>query len=768
MHVYSISFRLALAFLFLIPLFFIPGGSLYLDSTKSALFILGIVVLSLSYLFESYRQRSLTFPKHYFLAAAALLPVIYLLSALYTTPSSLSVLGYNLEVGTFGFTLLGTVALFLASAIFSETSRLLQALVALFSSLTILALFMTAKILAGGDFLALGSFFGNMGNPLGAWTDLAIAFALLSILSVLAVGMLPMKRLIKFFLYTVFLLSVALLVVIGFATAFALTLGASLLLFLYFSKVEKHLPLHSGEGRNKAPGFFGRATFLPLLLGLVSLIMLINPTLSESRGSLSSMISGAFGVQNTDVRPSFSATLGISKAVLSEASLLGSGPNTFSRDWLIFKPLTVNTTPFWSIAFPFGAGFIPTQVATTGILGSALWLIFMVLLLILFFKSVSRVPESRALRFALISTLITTLFLWVAGFVYTPSASMLMLAFMFTGIFVAVAREAGVIGEWRVDLKGRVPTRVAAFLLMIIAVGGALYLGFIGSKKTLAAYHFKEAVDLANVVGTPFEEIENKLLRASELDAVDIYFTAISRLNFSKAQAAAAATVGDPEDNRVKFEDGVRRAIEGARLAVNVNPASYGNWISLGSVYASLVPEPLRVEGAYENAQFAYSEAQKRNPNNPELPLFLAQLELAKGDVDKARSYLRNSIALKEDYADAYLLLAQLEVRENNIGGAIESAEALAVLVPSNPGIHFELGLLKYSWGDYEGAVESLLEAIKIAPDYANAKYYLGLSYAKLKRTSEAKNQFEDLLVTNPDSQEVKDAIEALETGKSL
>jgi tetratricopeptide (TPR) repeat protein len=384
------------------------------------------------------------------------------------------------------------------------------------------------------------------------------------------------------------------------------------------------------------------------------------------------------------------------------------------------------------------------------------------------FKAVSRVPVSRAARFTLVSILIITLFLWGAALIYTPSASMLMLAFIFTGLFLALMREEGSLGTYRIDLRGALPVRFAALALMVGAGLGALYLGFVGYEKTIAAYHFKSAVALSTIEGTPLQEIETKLLRAAELDAVDAYFTALARLNFNKAQAAAATTEGSPEANRVAFEDGLRRSIEAARLATNVNPASYGNWVSLGSVYAALVPEPLRIEGAYENAQFAFNEAQKRNPNNPELPLFLAQLEVARGNIEAARSHILNAIALKEDYADAYLLLAQLEVRENNIPGAIQSAEALAVLVPNNPGIHFELGLLKYSLGDIEGAVRSLLEAVRISPDYANAKYYLGLSYSRLGRLAEALHQFEDLLVTNPESQEVKDGIEKLKAGRSL
>lgn len=758
---YRFTFLITLVLIFLTPLFFIPGGALYLSSAKAALLSLGVALLTISYLFESWKQGSLSFPKHHFLTVAALLPVVYLLSALLSTPSSLSLLGYNLEVGTFGYMLIGSVMLLIASSLKIETGRHLQALVALFSSLSLLALFAAIKILSGGDFLVLGNFSGNMGNPLGAWTDLAVAFGLLASFSALALGMIPMKTSVKALIYVVFFLATILLVIVGFSTAFLLSLGAAVFLTLYFSKVEKHFHFSSGKEAPKK-GFFSRATFLPILLGVVSLVMVINPTISETRGNLSSVLSQAFNIENADVRPTLSATLGVSKAVLSEAGLLGSGPNTFSQDWLIFKPLTVNATPFWGVAFPFGVGFIPTQIASTGILGTALWLSFFVLLLVFAVKILSAVPESRASRFTVVSTLFVALFLWVSTLFYAPSAALFFLAFVFAGLSAALARENGIVFASPIHFEIGAPMRHVALTLIILLAAGAVYFGSIGAEKTLASFHYKKAIDLSNTEGALLMDVENELVRAAQLDGVDTYFLALSRLNFSKAQAAANAATGTPETNRAIFEDGLRRSIEAARAAVSANPAAYSNWIALGSVYSALVPEPLKVEGAYENAQFAYSEALKRNPNNPELPLFLARLEMARGNVEAARSYIRNSIALKEDYADAYLLLAQLEIGENNIAGAIESAEALAVLAPQNAGVHFELGVLKYSNQDFEGALASLQEAVKLVPDYANAKYYLALVYAELGRTEDARNQLEDLLVTNPESAEIREVLETL------
>lgn len=760
----KLSFTVILSLIFLAPLFFIPGGTLYLDSAKSALFVFALAASALIFIYSAFKEGGIKFPKHFFLLAAFVIPLIYLLSALLTTPTSMSLFGYSFEVGTFGFLLIGSVLLVLASIVFSDNSRQLTALVALFLSLSLVAIFTTVKILSGGDILVWGNFFGNMGNPIGGWTDLAISFGLLSLLAALIVGMIPMRHLVKILMYAVFVLSIFLLVVINFFTAFIFTLALSILLFFYFQKIESHYFFSSPEESRKR-NFFSRPTFLPLVLAVISLAFLINPTISDTKGALGSIVSGAFGINNTEVSPSFSATLDISKAVLSRGALLGSGPNTFSQDWLIYKPAEINKTPFWGVAFPFGAGFIPTQIASTGILGTILWLVFFALFIHLAFKAVSYTPESRAERFIILSTLLVSLFLWSASFLYAPSATILVLAFIFSGVFIASLAQAGIINSRAMDFRSSPTNRFISSALLIAVALGALYMGWIGFEKTVSAYHWKKAVDLSNVPGTLLVDIEKELIYAADKSPADVYYVALSRLNFGKAQVAAVATTS-PEQNRAVFEESLGRSIEAAKLAVNVNPAGYQNWVALGTVYSALVPKPLAIEGAYENAQFAYNEALKRNPSNPELYLMLAQLELNKEDTEKARSFVRNAIALKEDYADAYLMLAQIEVSAGNAQEAIASAERLAVLVPNNPGLHLELGIMKYSVGDYAGAERAINRSLLLAPEYANAKYYLGLTLIQLNRLAEAQAEFEDLSRTNPDNPEVIKILEPLREGK--
>ncbi len=745
------SFLITLGFLFLLPIFFIPGGALGIGVAKSALLVLGVVAIVLAFLYEIWREGKIEFPWHPFIFSIVALPLVYLLSAFLATPSSLSLFGYYFEVGTFGFMLLGTLLLLLIVMIISDTRRALQALGIFFLSVSLVVLFAIIKIVFGlstsleasGDVLAMGNFFGNMGNPIGNWTDLAIAFGLLAAFTAFLIGIVPLKRSRLILAYVVFVLATALTVLVSFSTAFIITLGSSVLLFLYFWKVETHF-LNSN--------FFLRPTFLPIILGAISLICLVNPTISTTQGKLNDVIARTFKIENSDVRPSFSATLGISKEVLSKGGLLGSGPNTFGRDWLIYKPINVNTTPFWAVAFPFGAGFIPTQIASTGMLGTALWLVFFILLIALGVKTLNNIPESRLLRFTIISTLLATLFLWVSSFLYVPSATMLLFTFIFTGLFIASLRESGIISSRSVDFRESPQMRFFSIVLLVVIAISTLGLGWVGLDKTASAFYFKKAVDLSNTPGVSLDMVEKELNEAVKFAEIDTYYVALSRINFAKAQAATSAT----------FEENLRKSIEAARNAVSTNPAGYENWVSLGMIYSALVPAPLSVEGAYENALLAYSEANKRNPNNPELMLLLAQLELGKGNVEAARSYIRNSIALKEDYADAYLALARLEIQEGDTASAIKSAEKLALLMPNNPGVYLELGLLKFSLKDYTGAAAIFAQAISLAPDYANAKYYLGLSLANLGRKTEARAQFEGLLITNPDSGELKQALKNL------
>ena len=89
------SFFITLGLMFLMPLFFIPGGSLDLSVAKSTLLSIGLVVAFLAFLLEIWRGGKLDIPWHPFVLIVIFLPLIYLISSLFSVPSSLSLFVYN-------------------------------------------------------------------------------------------------------------------------------------------------------------------------------------------------------------------------------------------------------------------------------------------------------------------------------------------------------------------------------------------------------------------------------------------------------------------------------------------------------------------------------------------------------------------------------------------------------------------------------------------------------------------------------------------------
>jgi tetratricopeptide (TPR) repeat protein len=271
---------------------------------------------------------------------------------------------------------------------------------------------------------------------------------------------------------------------------------------------------------------------------------------------------------------------------------------------------------------------------------------------------------------------------------------------------------------------------------------------------------------LSTTPNTPVDQIESELGKAINLSPADTYYNALYQLNFARAQSVAQSTTGTAADNQQAFKTDISNSIAAAQTATSIAPNNYENWVVLGSLYEALVPAPLSVNGAYDAAKAAYTEAQKRNPESPEPLLLMARLEYDNKNIDGARDLINQALAKKQDYADAYFLLTQLEAGANNTDKAISAAEAGAILSPDNAGIFFELGLLQYSKKDYTDAANAFSKAISIVPNYANAQYFLGLSEEYLGKHDEAIAQFESLAKSNPDNQDVQSILANLQAGK--
>jgi tetratricopeptide (TPR) repeat protein len=764
---YKTSFLSLLALLFLLPLFFIPSLSVPLTLAKPIILFVGVFVGFIALLALVLKGGELRVPRSRLVWAAVALPLVYFISAAISGSSALGLYGYNFEVGTFVSILLASAVFLLSSTVSDGVVRILRLESAVFCSISIAALFSVVKVLSAGKLFVWGTFVGATATPLGDWTDLGIALALTSILSLLALEMLAMTRLVKSFVYGIFVLSIAMLAVVNFSIAWWIVMLASLIILIYFITMEK--PVASPTGGQAVR----RVSRLAVILFAISLLFVFSPTISPTLGTLGNTISNMFNVSTSNVSPNLTSTLTVSGPVLKAHPLFGSGPNTFGNDWLLNKPVAINQSQFWNTPFTFGFGFVATQIASVGIVGVLLWLAFFVLLLMLVGKALSRISSTSATpliggeRFVLLSTLVGTLLLWGALCVYVPSIPMFVLTFAFTGLFLSACVTTGIIPSTLLAFSKNAVFHFLSVLVIVLLGVGSIALGFVVFQKSTALVYYNRAVVQVNTPGASVDAVEANLTKAVGLAPVDVYYRSLADLELSKAQTILNNTTGTPSSStQTDFQNAISKSIAAATASTQANPEGYLNWTELGSVYEALVPKPLAVNGAYDNAKNAYAQAQKLNPNSPEPNLLTARLELDNGNVDAARTDIQSALALKNDYADAYFLLTQLEAGANNIPDAIKSAQTASLLSPDNAGIFFELGLLQYTNADYTDAVTALEQALTITPDYANAEYFLGLSLDKLGEPDQALVQFENLLKTNPDNADIQDAIANIQAGK--
>ena len=112
-------------------------------------------------------------------------------------------------------------------------------------------------------------------------------------------------------------------------------------------------------------------------------------------------------------------------------------------------------------------------------------------------------------------------------------------------------------------------------------------------------------------------------------------------------------------------------------------------------------------------------------------------------------------------------LLSQVEAAKGNLNDAITAAQFATQLNPNNALLFFQLGLLQYTKGDYAPAQTAFEQAIALQSNYANAQYFLGLSYARLGQNEKAIDQFDKLLTSNPGNTDIQTILSILRAGKS-
>ena len=758
----AIGFGILLVFLFLLPIFFIPGSVLSLPFAKSVFIQITVVVVFTLYIISALRTRSFTYPHQRWFLVVPVLLIVYLLVSLMSGAPLASMIGYGFEVTSFAFLFVLCILLFLVSTFFATPERIVYTFLAVFAGFVVLALFHGLRFLFGSGVLALDSYFPSLtATPVGQWTDLSVFFASVLILSYITLEYLSLKGVFRWIVQFILILSVVLLIIVS-----DLFVWIALSLLVLAVAIASLLRRRSGEREHGDEGEGHKRFLLVRGLSLTTIILLvITVGIVSFHGPVTSAVSQYIGIQHTDVRPSWAATYTIAERTLSNSPLFGAGPNQFRHQWASFKPVSVNRTQFWDTEFRYGVGLMPTFVITTGVLGAVAWLMFLGVYLWWGIRSISTKKLKPLTRYLLLATFSVSSFLWFMSFFYVPNAVIFTYTFVFTGLFVAALKPAHGVTRRTVNFRTSPVTVFAATILLVCIVGANMLFIYTVSAKAIASHYLYKVTQhlQRNEIG----RARFMLNQAVSWDVSDIYYRTLARANLQRVERMIENANGDQLN--VDALGSLRRALQdtiaAAQQAVAVDHTNYRNWFLLGRVYHRAAS--VGVKGAYSEATDAYKNAAERNPTNPEIPLQRARLEIVNDDLTKARSFIRQAREMKPNYTEAIFLLAQLEIGQGNLEKAINNVRQAVVLSPNNAGFQFQLGLLLYADGRHERAAHHFSRAVSIEPDYANARYYLGLSYSKLDKRQKAIEQFQRLIEKGGDTEQVQTVLQNLKAGRA-
>ena len=749
--------------IFLVPVFFIPSSVVPLQFTKVIILYVGVIVSLIAWIIARLHDGKLSYTRHGIFVALGGVVLTYLAASLFSPAKFVSLIGQGFEVSTFAFIAVMAVFVFLVSNVFVNRQRAAYAYLAFIAAFIFITLFQLIRLLAGPSVLSFSVFTAATDNLIGSWNDLGIFFGASALFSFISLELLRMPKMLRSLCIAVLIISLFFLSVISFNSVWYFLGIFALIFFIYnfsFNKARNPevSPVITTAGRRTVPV----TSLVVLIICFVFALVKGNIYTTLSNG-LGIQPLGRLAVENVEVSPSWTSTYDVAKDSIVKHPLFGVGPNRFINQWLVSKPAVINSTVFWATDFNYGIGFIPTLIVTTGIVGFLAWLVFLGLFLYLGFKVLfTRVQDSFSMYLS-ISSFILSLYFWIFAIIHVPSASLLALTFVFTGIFFASAIDSKLIIQKSYDIVKNPARSFVSVLVLIGVMLGVVIFGYSIVKHYVASVYYNRALQEANVSGN-IQAAEVDLNRALQFSQDDYFYRTLSQLNLVKINSLLQQQNMAPDVLKSQFQSDISTAVAAAQAAYAIDKTNYLNVLGLGNVAAAVVP--FNSTGAYDQALASYNQARVLNPLNPSILLTMAHLEVAHKNMALAKANITTALQLKNNYTDAIYLLAQIQINEGDLKSAIQSVEALTYTSPNDPGIYFQLGLLRYNNKDYAGAASALSQALTLTPDYANAKYFLGLADAKLGKNQEALVLFESIQKTNPDSKDLQSVISNLKAGK--
>jgi tetratricopeptide (TPR) repeat protein len=203
--------------------------------------------------------------------------------------------------------------------------------------------------------------------------------------------------------------------------------------------------------------------------------------------------------------------------------------------------------------------------------------------------------------------------------------------------------------------------------------------------------------------------------------------------------AAARSNLGQTLLDLGKTEE----ALAHAREAVRLDPSSAVVHHNLGNL--------LRLSNRPAEARLSYVEALRLEPNLALANAHLGLVMQGEGELQPAVARLKKAVELEPENASFWEWLAGLHDEREEPAKAIPCWEHVLAQDPDRPAPHGSLGWDLQQEGRLDEAREHYLTAIRLNPNYGQARVSLGSLHEELGKMAEAESEFREALRIQPD-----------------
>jgi cytochrome c-type biogenesis protein CcmH/NrfG len=487
------------------------------------------------------------------------------------------------------------------------------------------------------------------------------------------------------------------------------------------------------------------------------------------------------------VSPRFSATWDIAKSTLSSrvpSLFIGSGPGTFAYQFQLYRPVSLNSSPLWSLTFDRGASAFLTRLSDLGLLGSFAWLLCVVWI---GWLAVNRLVNARnhetwKMTYVLFvgwSLLVVSQFLFPSNFTFE------FLLWVMSGMLVAHLLPS----VWKTDFVHSPKLGLlASFLFVFAFVGMFVSILFMG-QKFMGEKTFVHAVAL-DQKHTDMPSVLKVLDKASQYNSLsDVYARneSFALLSLASKQIQSLGGQKMTDEQTKQISQIVTASVRSGSRAVENEPNQVANWEVLGTIYREVMPF---AQGAEDLAANAFTNAIKLNPSNPVRYVDLARVYLVVADRAKAlkgskdaeqakqateqeqklllaaEQALTKAIQLKGDYLPAHYYLAATYEREGKVAEATTRLAALAKNTPSDISLGFELAQLYIRTKKFENAKQELERILVLNSKQSNALWYLASVYEIQANHEKATELVKKVVELNPENKIALERLTRLQAGE--